>query len=58
MGVSSLRIHGVKLLLVEDQRLIRETLRLACATTLGHEVIGECDTGAEVVPLVRELALT
>lgn len=46
----------MKLLLVEDQRLIRETLRLACETTLGHEVIGECGTGADVVPLVRELA--
>lgn len=46
----------MKLLLVDDQRLVRDTLRLACESALGHEVIGECGTAAEVVTAVRERA--
>lgn len=45
----------MKLLLVEDQVMFREAIRKACERDLGHQVVGECGTGAEAIALTRKL---
>jgi DNA-binding NarL/FixJ family response regulator len=45
----------MKLLLVEDQVMFREAIRKLCERELGHEVIGECGTGAEAITLTAQL---
>lgn len=45
----------MRLLLVEDQVMFREAIRKTCERDLGHEVIGECGTGAEAITLTGTL---
>jgi DNA-binding NarL/FixJ family response regulator len=45
----------MKIVIVEDERLFRDILRKTCASDLGHEVVGECGTGAEALELVQRL---
>lgn len=42
----------MKIAIVEDERLFRDVLRKACATHLGHEVVGEAGTGREALVVV------
>jgi len=42
----------MKIAIVEDERLFRDALRKACATDLGHEVVGEAGTGREALLVV------
>ena len=45
-----------RILLVDDHRLLRESLRSILENDAGLEVIGEADGGREAVRLARELA--
>jgi DNA-binding NarL/FixJ family response regulator len=42
----------MKIAIVEDERLFRDVLRKACASDLGHEVVGEAGTGKEALEVV------
>jgi DNA-binding NarL/FixJ family response regulator len=42
----------MKIAIVEDERLFRDALRKACASDLGHEVVGEAGTGREALVVV------
>jgi DNA-binding NarL/FixJ family response regulator len=44
----------MKIAIVEDERLFRDVLRKACASDLGHEVVGEAGTGREALLVVPE----
>jgi DNA-binding NarL/FixJ family response regulator len=45
----------IRVLLVDDQRLVRAGLRMLCETTDDIEVVGEAATGAEAIRLVERL---
>lgn len=45
----------MKLVIVEDQTIVREALRMECVRSFGHEVVGECDTGTGAVDLIVRL---
>jgi DNA-binding NarL/FixJ family response regulator len=53
--VERLQSTPMKLLLVEDQLMFREAIRQTCERDLGHEVVGECGTGAEAIRLTQTL---
>jgi len=42
----------MKIAIVEDERLFRDVLRKACATHLGHEIVGEAGSGREALTVV------
>lgn len=42
----------MKIAIVEDERLFRDVLRKACASDLGHDVVGEAGTGREALEVV------
>jgi len=44
----------MKIAIVEDERLLRDVLRKACARDLGHEVVCEAGTGREALAAVPE----
>ena len=44
---------GVRVVLVEDNRLFRETLELLLGLREGIEVVGSVEGGAEAVAVVR-----
>jgi DNA-binding NarL/FixJ family response regulator len=46
----------IKVLLVDDQALVRTGLRRILRASAGFEVVGECDDGADVERAVDELA--
>ena len=46
----------IRVLLVDDQELVRAGLRGILRPQYGFEVVGECDDGAEVVDAVQRLA--
>jgi DNA-binding NarL/FixJ family response regulator len=46
----------IRVLLVDDQRLVRSGFRMILGTEPGFEVVGEAADGAEAVESVRELA--
>ncbi len=43
----------VRLVIVEDQPLFRDFIRLLCGPVFGHEVVGTCGDGGEALPLIR-----
>ena len=45
----------IRVLLVDDQELIRAGLRGILRSRFGFEIVGELGDGAEVVPVVEEL---
>ena len=45
----------MKIAIVEDERLFRDSLRKACAADLGHEVVGEAGTGREALLIIPEV---
>ena len=45
----------IRLLLVDDQELVRAGLRAVLRRELGFEVVGECGDGGEAAAAVREL---
>lgn len=46
----------IRVLLVDDQQLVRAGLRMLCATTDDLEVVGEADNGHRAVQLAQQLA--
>ncbi|WP_027500090.1 response regulator [Rhodococcus sp. UNC363MFTsu5.1] len=46
----------IRLLIVDDQRLVRAGLRMLCESTEDLEVVGEASNGVEAVRLAAELA--
>jgi len=48
-------LPSLKLVLVEDDPIVRVFLKEALQTQLGHEVIGEAATGADMVRSVLTL---
>jgi len=42
----------MKIAIVEDERLFLDVLRKACATDLGHDVVGEAGTGREALLVI------
>lgn len=44
----------VRIILVDDHALIRETWRMLLQNTPGFEVAGDCGTGLEAIELMRE----
>ena len=42
----------MKIVIVEDQAIVRDAIRQECVQTLGHDVVGETDSGAEAVDLI------
>jgi len=42
----------MRLIIVEDQTIIRETFSRVCSRDFGHEVVGEADCGTEALRLV------
>jgi DNA-binding NarL/FixJ family response regulator len=46
---------SIRVVLVDDQPLVRAGLRVLIADTTDIDVVGEAGTGAEAVPLVREV---
>lgn len=47
---------ATRVLIADDQRLVRAGLRMLCESTEGLEVVGEAADGAEAVRLAAELA--
>lgn len=45
----------VKVIIVEDQEMIREYVRWICTKELGYEVVGETDRGSEAHKLIEDL---
>src|SRR5438105_1848355 len=45
----------LRIVLADDERLVRTALRAILASEPDMEVVGEATTGAEAVPLVRQL---
>jgi DNA-binding NarL/FixJ family response regulator len=45
----------IRVLLVDDQELVREGLRRILHSSEGFEIVGECDDGEGVVPTVKAL---
>jgi len=45
----------MKLIIVEDQAIVREAIRTECVRQLGHEVVGETDSGKAAVDLAIRL---
>lgn len=45
----------IRIVLADDERLVRTALRAILGAEPGMEVVGEAATGAEAVPLVREV---
>ncbi|WP_414169583.1 response regulator [Streptoverticillium reticulum] len=48
-------MSSIRIVLADDERLVRTALRAVLGAEPGMEVVGEAATGAEAVPLVREL---
>ena len=46
----------IRLLIVDDQRLVRAGLRMLCESTEDLEVVGEASNGVEAVRLAAELS--
>jgi DNA-binding NarL/FixJ family response regulator len=46
----------IKVLLVDDQELVRTGLRGILRTQFGFDIVGECSDGSEVIAAVRSLA--
>ncbi|MFJ1564892.1 response regulator [Streptomyces erythrochromogenes] len=46
----------LRIVLCDDERMVRTALRVILEAEAGLEVVGEAATGAEAVPLVRSLA--
>jgi YesN/AraC family two-component response regulator len=46
----------IRVLLADDQRLVRSGFRMILAAEPGMEVVGEAGDGVEAVALARELA--
>ncbi|WP_030841126.1 response regulator transcription factor [Streptomyces hygroscopicus] len=46
---------ALRIVLVDDERMVRTALRAILSSEPDLEVVGEAGTGAEAVPLVREL---
>jgi two-component system, response regulator PdtaR len=55
MESEALELPKLKIVLVEDDPLVRVFLKEALQTQLGHEVIGEAATGADMVSTVLTL---
>ncbi|KHL04412.1 response regulator [Sinomonas humi] len=55
-GFSASNEHNLRLLLVDDQPLLRVGFRMVLESEEGIEVVGEAGDGAEAVRLTRELA--
>ena len=49
-------MNGIRVLIVDDERLARVGLRRELAAMDGVEVVGECAGGAEAVEAIRDLA--
>lgn len=49
------RSSCVKIIVVEDHLMFRDVIRKACSARLGHEVIGETDSGVKAVDLILRL---
>ncbi len=47
---------GIRVLIVDDQRLVRAGLRMLCASTADLDVVGESADGAQAVRAAAELA--
>jgi len=45
----------MKIVIAEDQEIVREAIRLVCARDLGHEVLGDTGSGTMAVDLVVRL---
>jgi two-component system response regulator NreC len=50
-----IRLPCVKIIVVEDHLMFRDMIRKACTAKLGHEVIGETDSGVQAVDLILRL---
>jgi DNA-binding NarL/FixJ family response regulator len=48
-------VTGIRVLIVDDQRLVRAGLRMLCESTAGLEVVGEAADGEQAVRLAAEL---
>ena len=46
---------GIKILLVDDHKIVREGLRVLLEAQLGMEVVGEAENGRTAVEMAREL---
>ncbi|MET7802538.1 response regulator, partial [Streptomyces decoyicus] len=45
----------LRIVLADDERMVRTALRVILGAEADMEVVGEASTGAEAVPLIREL---
>jgi DNA-binding NarL/FixJ family response regulator len=45
----------MKIVLVEDQAIVRDAIRTECVRDFGHEVVGEADSGTGAVDLIVRL---
>ena len=45
----------MKLVIVEDQTIVREAIRVECVQNFGHEVVGEAESGTVAVDLIVRL---
>lgn len=48
-------VHGIRVVLADDERMVRTALRAILSAEPDIEVVGEAATGAEAVSVVREL---
>jgi DNA-binding NarL/FixJ family response regulator len=48
-------VTGIRVLIADDQRLVRAGLRMLCESTAGLEVVGEAADGEQAVRLAAEL---
>jgi DNA-binding NarL/FixJ family response regulator len=49
-------VTAIRVLVVDDQRLVRAGLTMLCESTVGLDVVGEAGDGAQAVRLAAELA--
>lgn len=45
----------MKLVIIEDQAIVREAIKTECVRNFGHEVVGEADSGTAAVDLIVRL---
>jgi two-component system, NarL family, invasion response regulator UvrY len=50
-----MRRENIRIIIVDDHQLIRETWKLMLHHNSGLEVIAECDSGAKAIELAPEL---
>ncbi|WP_346776180.1 response regulator, partial [Streptomyces sp. SID10115] len=47
--------NGIRVVLADDERMVRTALRAILSAERGIDVVGEATTGAEAVSVVRDL---